>query len=96
MILLAILICALLQSAILFLCRKSKTVIVQVIVTAIFLYLNFKIIPPYFLPEPNLDGVNCGLPIIGVYGVFWIFGLISTITVTMIFLCLRVKEQRPK
>lgn len=46
---------------------------------SVFIFLpiligHFFILPKYFYPEPDPDGVNCGMPILGVTLAFWIFG----------------------
>ena len=37
------------------------------------------IIPPFFYPEPRPDGINCGMPILGLTLGFLFFGTISAI-----------------
>jgi len=34
----------------------------------------FFILPPFFYPEPNPNGNNCGMPTVGVTLAFWVIG----------------------
>jgi hypothetical protein len=37
------------------------------------------VFPKFFYPEPSTDGINCGMPILGITFGFWIFGTIAGI-----------------
>lgn len=86
MILLTILIVAGLHSLMLYFLRNKKTFLFQTLVSIGTLTLLLKVLPPYFLPELDPEAINCGLPVFGVYFVFIIFGLTSSITIFMLFL----------
>lgn len=93
MIILTILIAAGIHSLILYFLRKKKTFFIQTLISIGVLALLLKVLPPYFLPELDPEGINCGLPVFGVYFVFIIFGLASSITIFMLFLLQHIKNQ---
>jgi hypothetical protein len=47
------------------------------------------IFPPFFYPESNPDGVNCGMPILGITLAFWIIGGGIAIVIHTIYFFIR-------
>lgn len=53
----------------------------KIFVLLLVLLSYFFFLPPLFYPQINPNGVNCGMPILGITLAFWIFGsLISTVS----------------
>ena len=44
-------------------------ILVSILIGYVFLF------PQYSFPIPNPDGVNCGMPILGINLAFWTFGV---------------------
>lgn len=51
---------------------KLKYVPAIIFISILLGYFYF--IPPFFYPEPDPDGVNCGMPILVINFAFWFFG----------------------
>lgn len=79
MILLFILGISVVQLAMYFLNDKYKTKLPNFVILLILLICYFLVFPGLFYPEPSPDGINCGLPILGITLAFWIFGTIAGI-----------------
>ena len=46
----------------------------KIIVMLAILIGHFFVFPSYFYPDTNSEGINCGMPILLVNTVFWVFG----------------------
>ncbi|PSR56161.1 hypothetical protein AHMF7605_22975 [Adhaeribacter arboris] len=57
----------------------------KVLILTLILVGHFFIFPKYFYPEPNSDGVNCGMPVLGITFAFWVFGSAITLLVHSIY-----------
>ena len=53
---------------------QLKVKYVPVIIFFIILIGYFLILPKHFYPELDPDGLNCGMPILGINLAFWFFG----------------------
>ena len=53
---------------------RLKIKYLKIIILFSILFAYFFVLPKYFYPEPSPDGVNCGMPILGVNIAFWVFG----------------------
>lgn len=51
------------------------------------------VFPQYFMPEPKGDGINCGMPAMGILLGFWVFGTIAGIATHIIWI---IKSQKKK
>ena len=59
------------------------------------LYFLWVYSPPHFYPEPSPDGVNCGMPVLGVNMAFWFIGgffVFITHLVSSLFFIFRKKK----
>jgi len=61
--------------------RYGKEIAIAVIVLA-----NIFLLPRFFYPEENKDGVNCGMPFLGITILFWVVANL-VVTFTVIFYC---------
>ena len=76
----------LIESLLLYSIRKSRWRLILSLPILIGFLLVFLYLPtPYFLPEPKEDGVNCGMPVLAVTFIFWIYGIASTVCVGVVF-----------
>ena len=53
---------------------KMKLNYSRILVLYLFLIGYFFFLPKFFYPEPDPNGINCGMPILGITLVFWIIG----------------------
>ena len=74
MILLFILAVCALQYGLYLLNERSRPKIPSVLITILFLPLHFFVFPHVFFPPARPDGINCGMPQLGVMLAFWVFG----------------------
>lgn len=86
MIILTIVLVAGLQSIIFYLLRKRKTFFIQTLIFVIDVFFLLKVLPPYFIPEPNFEGVDCGMHSLMIYVVFFVLGFSSVLTIFILFL----------
>ena len=77
MILLFILAVCALQYGLYLLNESSKPKIPSVLIAILFLPLHFFVFPQLFFPPPRPDGINCGMPQLGVMLAFWVFGTLG-------------------
>ena len=56
------------------------------IIAILFLPLHFFLFPQWFFPEPSPDGINCGLPTLGIVLVFWTFGTLGILITHILWL----------
>jgi hypothetical protein len=73
------------QFGLYYLNEKSKTKAPTFIILSILLICNLFVFPRIFYPEPNPDGLNCGMPILGITLGFWIFGTIAGIVTHVVW-----------
>jgi hypothetical protein len=59
--------------------KKLDYKISNIVIFVIILFCYYFILPKLFYPEFDKDGINCGLPILGINLGFWIFGTFTTI-----------------
>jgi len=57
----------------------------KIIVFLSVLMGHFFVFPRFFHPDPDPNGINCGLPILGITLAFWILGGGATIVVHAIY-----------
>lgn len=74
MILFFIGIVCLLQYGVYLLNQRTKPKIPSVLIAILFLPLHFFVFPQLFFPPPRPDGINCGMPQLGIVLGFWVFG----------------------
>ncbi|PHR92506.1 MAG: hypothetical protein COA80_14255 [Leeuwenhoekiella sp.] len=74
MILLFILAVCALQYGLYILNKRSKPKVPSVLIAILFLPLHFFVFPQLFFPPARPDGINCGMPQLGIVFVFWVFG----------------------
>ncbi|MCF6297698.1 MAG: hypothetical protein L3J08_06900 [Flavobacteriaceae bacterium] len=91
MILLFILGISFVQFALYYINSKYKNKLPNFIILLILLICYFFVFPRFFYPEPRTDGINCGMPILGITFGFWIFGTIAGITTHIIW---RIKNKK--
>lgn len=80
---------AVLQCVIFILIRKSITFIPQILITLLLCFLFFSIIPNFFIHNQDFNEMQCGLPLMVIHLVFWIFGPSSVTFIFLVFLMLR-------
>ena len=56
---------------------------------AIGLILDFFVLPDYFMPEYKEGELRCGMPVLGLYLAFWIFGGGSIILTHIVYLIVK-------
>ena len=93
MILLFILGISLVQFALYYLNSKYKTELPNFVILLILLICYFLVFPQLFYPEPRTDGINCGMPILGITIGFWIFGTIAGIATHIIW---NIKQKKAR
>jgi hypothetical protein len=54
----------------------------------------FLVFPKFFYPKPRTDGINCGMPALGITLGFWIFGTIAGITTHIIWYITNKKRHK--
>ncbi|MGV6832050.1 MAG: hypothetical protein ACWA5P_10895 [bacterium] len=96
MILLFIIAISLVQFGLYYLDKKYKIKLPSYIILLTFLASYFFVFPKLFYPELNRDGINCGMPILGITFGFWIFGSIAAITTHIIWKVKNKKKQKSK
>ena len=77
MILVFIIAISILQLISYYLLDRYKIKIPSYVILIIVLVGHLFVFPQFFYPELNPEGVNCGLPILGITLAFWFFGIIS-------------------
>ena len=70
------------QTYILYLFRKRETFGLQWVVSIGFLLLYFLLFPELILYTSGVRDQECGIPIVGIYLAFWVFGTAATIVST--------------
>lgn len=75
---------------------KYKTKLPNFVILLILLICYFFIFPKLFYPEPRTDGINCGMPILGITFVFWIFETIAGIMTHIIWKLKTIKRKAHK
>ena len=91
MILLFIIAISLVQFGLYYLNNKYKTKLPNFIILLTLLICYFFVFPKFFYPEPRTDGINCGMPILGITLGFWIFGTIAGIATHIIW---KIKKRK--
>ncbi|PCJ95363.1 MAG: hypothetical protein COA50_09155 [Flavobacteriaceae bacterium] len=94
MILFFLIVISLLQFALYFLNNKYKNKVPDFVIFLLVLACYFFIFPRLFYPEPRTDGINCGMPILGIILGFWIFGTIAGIATHLIWKLKKRKTQQ--
>lgn len=92
MILLFIIFVSFLQFLVYILFEKLK---VRIPITLIFLLIlggHYFIFPGFFYPDKTETIKNCGLPILGVLLIFWVFGTFMTFTTHIIWMIRKLKK----
>ncbi len=96
MILLFIIGISVVQIALYFLNGKYKTKFPNYLILIFILLGHYLLFPRFFYPEPRTDGINCGMPILGITLGFWIFGTIAGITTHLIWKLIIKKNKAHK
>ena len=86
MIITTIIIISLCQVSLYFALDKTEFNYGKVILFLLILLAYLFILPQVFSPEYEPGGINCGMPILGIYIAFWIFGGGSAILIHLIYL----------
>ena len=88
MILLLILIISLVQLTCYYLIYRYQIKVPNFIILLLVLIGYYLIFPQFFFPEPRKDGINCGMPALGITLAFWVFGTIGALSshITWIFI----------
>ena len=73
--------------------RKIKKEFLSTIILFGILACYYFILPKMFYPEPRTDGINCGLPILGLTFAFWIFGSIAALITHIIWVIWKFKTK---
>ncbi len=47
------------------------------------------ILPQFFFPEPDPNGINCGMPVLGITLAFWVIGGGATVLMHILYFFLR-------
>ncbi|MCK8482259.1 hypothetical protein [Psychroserpens algicola] len=66
--------------------KKFKDKSISAFILIVILIGYYFVFPSFFLPEPNEDGINCGLPILGIILASWFFGTFAGITTHIVWL----------
>lgn len=85
MILLFIAFISFIQFLIYFIIQNYQFKIYNISILALTLIGHWMLFPQLFFPEPKTDGINCGMPLLGVLFGFWIFGTIAAIITHVIW-----------
>ena len=97
MIILTILLVAGLHSLILYLLRKRRTFFIQILASIGILYLFLGVLPQYYMfTELDSEDTNCNPPSLIVYFLFFLFGIGSTVTITILFLLKHIENKKIK
>ena len=94
MILLFIFGISLIQLGLYYLKSKYGKKVPDFLILLIFLICYFLVIPRFFYPEPRTDGINCGMPVLGITLGFWIFGTIAGIVTHLIWKLIKYKSTK--
>ncbi|MCB0633426.1 MAG: hypothetical protein R2824_02995 [Saprospiraceae bacterium] len=54
----------------------------------------FFILPPWFFPESDTEGINCGMPALGITLAFWIVGGAMAIIVHLAYYFYRKSQEK--
>lgn len=92
MILLFILIISLVQLTCYYLTYRYKIKIPGFVFLVLVLIGYYFIFPHFFYPEPRTDGINCGMPILGITLGFWIFGTIGALSSHIIWIFIKKRK----
>ncbi|PKG42811.1 hypothetical protein [Psychroflexus sp. MES1-P1E] len=92
MILALILIISLFQLTFYFLTYRYKIRIPNFVILILVLIGYYFILPQFFYPKPRTDGINCGMPILGINLGFWIFGTIGALSSHIIWMFIKKKK----
>ncbi|WP_018343615.1 hypothetical protein [Cytophaga aurantiaca] len=79
MILLFIIAASMLQVISYYILDRYTIKIPSYIILIILLVGHLFIFPKFFYPEPNPNGADCGMPILGITLAFWLFGTIAAV-----------------
>ncbi|WP_435261848.1 hypothetical protein [Tenacibaculum sp. nBUS_03] len=82
------------QFGLYYLNRKYGQKIPEFLILLTFLICYFLVIPRFFYPEPRPDGINCGMPVLGITLGFWIFGTIAGIATHIIWKIIKYKSTK--
>tara|TARA_R110002072_G_scaffold302668_1_gene487147 strand:- start:1630 stop:1935 length:306 start_codon:yes stop_codon:yes gene_type:complete len=85
-----ILIVTIVQSALLYYLRNSRTFISQSLISLAIVILYFTLIPELYVFYKSFEG--CAFPGLGIYMVFWIVGLFASLLVFLLFLLIRNRK----
>jgi hypothetical protein len=69
-----------------FLIDKYKLEIPTIIIFAIILLGHFFVFPQFFMPAPKTNNDTCGMPVLGVFLGFWIFGTITGLITHLVWM----------
>lgn len=86
MILLFILVISLLQLILYYVFATYKISIPAYAILLLMLAGHYMLFPEFFYPIPDPDGINCGMPILGINLAFWIFGTIAALSTHLIWI----------
>jgi len=52
------------------------------------------VFPQYFMPEPRVDVINCGMPTMAVLLSFWVFGTIAGLVTHIVWMIKGYKNKK--
>ncbi|HEY0744186.1 MAG TPA: hypothetical protein VGD40_22120 [Chryseosolibacter sp.] len=97
MILLVIIAVSLVQAMLNLAFTRFNVRIGRIIVLLVVLCGHVFFLPKFFYPKPDPDGVNCGMPIVGITLAFWVLGVIAaTLTHILVGVYLAKKNRHPQ
>jgi hypothetical protein len=85
MILIFVIAVSVLQVVAYYIIDKKNIKFGRLIVLGIILIGNVFVFPPFFYPQMDPNGVNCGMPILGITLAFWIFGGLGSIVIHFVY-----------
>lgn len=68
---------SLVQLALYYISHRMNWKFPDFLILVLFLLFYYAILPRFFYPEPSPDGINCGMPILGITMAFWVLGTIA-------------------
>ncbi len=92
MILLFIISVSFLQFLIYLLFEKLKVRIPIILIFLLILGGHYFIFPDFFYPEKTETIKNCGLPILGILLIFWMFGTFMTLITHIVWMIRKLKK----
>ncbi len=94
MILLCIIFVSFLQLLLYYLIDKHKLKFPKILIFVLVLIGYYVVFPQYFMPSPKINHINCGMPTLGVFLGFWIFGTIAALMTHIIWMIKLYKKYK--